>query len=211
MFQEGFIMSRRLLLITIALTCLLCIIGMSNAVAAIPGTSLIHLKFDGDTTDSSGNGYDGENTGTIEYVDGVFGKAANFQNAYLELKNTGQLNFDGNTSTVSVWVKYNKTTKAHSIFRKPLEDELKSVLDAQLAYNGANAGFYATYGDQYHYVSAGIAPLTTNVMTEKWTLITWYLMVTKLVCTLMGRLPKNILLMIKCLKHQKISQNQPKL
>jgi hypothetical protein len=64
---------------------------------------VLHLKFDSDLTDSSGQGNDAECTyGSIKYTDGIFGKAAYFNGkSYIEIKDNPTLDLD--RFTISFW------------------------------------------------------------------------------------------------------------
>lgn len=65
---------------------------------------VLHLKFDGDLTDASGQGNDGECTyGKISYEDGIFGKSAVFNGkSYIEIPDSDSL--DLKQFTISLWV-----------------------------------------------------------------------------------------------------------
>jgi hypothetical protein len=64
---------------------------------------VLHLKFDGDSTDASGLSNDAESTyGKITYEDGVFGKSAVFDGkSYLEIPDNDSL--DLKNLTISLW------------------------------------------------------------------------------------------------------------
>lgn len=97
--------TKKLLALTLTLTMLISMVGISNIMALAAEDGLIvHYKFSGNTTDSSGNGFNGTLNGTgYEYVDDPF-----FEKA-LDLKgNTAYVKLPGNslesTRTTSISV-----------------------------------------------------------------------------------------------------------
>lgn len=83
-----------------------CLPGeLSTATASAASNELVlHLKFDGDLTDSSGNSFNGEcTTGAIKYEDGIFGKCAVFDGkSYVEVADTDKLDLK-DSFTISFW------------------------------------------------------------------------------------------------------------
>jgi len=74
----------------------------SNAYASDEGM-VLHLKFDQDATDSSGNSNNGTCLGNITYEDGVFGSAAVFDGeSYIEVKDSDTLDLQ-TSFTISLW------------------------------------------------------------------------------------------------------------
>jgi len=63
-----------------------------------------HYKFEGNADDSSGNGNHGTENGTVEYIDGVIGKAAKF-NSFQDILTPIELNgtIDNQYLTISFW------------------------------------------------------------------------------------------------------------
>ena len=75
---------------------------VSKANAAEDGL-VLHLKFDNDTTDSSGNSNNGTGYGDITYEEGVLGNAAVFDgSSYVEVKDSDTLDLQKNF-TISLW------------------------------------------------------------------------------------------------------------
>lgn len=72
-------------------------------IAAAEENLVLHLKFDGDLSDASGNGNNAECTyGTITYTDGIYGQAAVFNGkSYAEIADSASL--DLNNFTISLW------------------------------------------------------------------------------------------------------------
>jgi hypothetical protein len=71
--------------------------------AAAEENLVLHLKFDGDLSDASGNGNNAECTyGKITYTDGIYGQAAVFNGkSYVEIVDNASL--DLNNFTISLW------------------------------------------------------------------------------------------------------------
>ena len=67
-----------------------------------------HYEFDGDASDSSGNGNDGEDYGGVSYVGGVIGQAASFDgvNDYIEME-ISDLPINNEERTIAAWVMLN--------------------------------------------------------------------------------------------------------
>ncbi len=72
---------------------------------------VLHLKFDGDLTDASGNGNNAECTyGKITYEDGIYGQCAVFDGkSYLEIPDSDSLDLD--QFTISMWAYKSKNQK----------------------------------------------------------------------------------------------------
>ncbi len=66
---------------------------------AAPNAPLAWYKFDGDANDSSGNGYHGEQAGSVTYVSGVYGQAISFDGKDTSVNVTGTAALFGRIST----------------------------------------------------------------------------------------------------------------
>lgn len=75
---------------------------------------VLHLKFDGDLTDASGNDNNGESTyGKISYEDGIFGQSAVFNGkSYIEIPDSDSLDLE--QFTISMWAYKAKNQKTDS-------------------------------------------------------------------------------------------------
>ena len=88
-----------------------CILGLSLLAGTLPAAKVcaaeddlvVHLKFDGDLNDSSGNGNHAECTyGNITFEDGIHGQSAFFNGkSYLEIKDNDSLDLE--QLTISLW------------------------------------------------------------------------------------------------------------
>lgn len=76
---------------------------MNQKVYAAEDGLVLHLGFDGDVTDSSGNSNNGTSFGSITYEEGILGKAAVFDGqSYIEVKDADTLDLKDNF-TISLW------------------------------------------------------------------------------------------------------------
>ena len=86
-----------------------------------------YYPFDGDADDASGNDNHGRGSGTINYVDGKFGKALELnRGAYIEMEATNSLHgdlFKVNPFTLSTWIYPNPETVYGHVWRgNPLDN-----------------------------------------------------------------------------------------
>lgn len=68
------------------------------------GSLVAHYKFDDDFKDASGNKLDAELEGDVPFVESLLGKAAQFGDGYLTVKDNDLLDFD-KAFSVSMWVR----------------------------------------------------------------------------------------------------------
>ena len=137
------------------------------AKAAAP-SPLIWLKFDGNLTDSSGNGHDGIATGNITYVAGPMGQAAYFNDAFINFTGTENTNIKNNTATISFWMKCQKIDKPNRMFlRKPNADNpTYSSFDMyMLGGNNVQVGYEGNYGTDFRTTSR---IYTSNAAAYPW-------------------------------------------
>ena len=75
-----------------------------------------HYKFEGNTKDSSGNGYDGSSYGGVSYTRGVRGLATNFDGIddYIDMKNISEV-ITKNPWSYSVWLNKKDTVTGGTI------------------------------------------------------------------------------------------------
>lgn len=144
--------TRKLLTLVITLA-LLSPVFTSVNVYAQTKSPLVWLKFDGDLTDSSGNHRDGTvKAGKIDYVSGPIGQAAYFNDAFVELANTEDINIKNNTATFSFWIKGKKIGNPdRMIFSKPFaNDPRKNSFEIPFAGgNDIQVGYVGRYGSDY--------------------------------------------------------------
>lgn len=86
---------------------------------------VVHLTFDGDLKDSSGNGYNGSAPDAeVTYMDGVIGKAARVDSAMITLLGSSKIDFDKEFS-LSCWLKLDADpVVSYSIISSFSEDEV---------------------------------------------------------------------------------------
>ena len=90
-------MSKKLIYL-LSFLLMLCLVN--NATADL----VAHYKFDGDATDSSGNGHHGTEVGTPTYVSGVFGQAIEFDgSSYVDCGTDPAFDIT-NEITVAAWI-----------------------------------------------------------------------------------------------------------
>ena len=92
----------------------------SHGVSVLPEL-VAYYPFDGNVDDVSGNGNDGQGIGSINYVDGKFGKALELNNGeYIEMEATDTLHgdfFKAELYTLSAWIYPNIETSYGHIWR----------------------------------------------------------------------------------------------
>ena len=80
-----------------------------------------YYPFDGDAEDASGNGNHGQGTGSINYVEGKFGKALELSNGeYIEMEATDTLHgdiFKAEPFTLSAWIYPKPETRYGHVWR----------------------------------------------------------------------------------------------
>lgn len=83
--------------------------------ANVTNNLVLHLKFDGDLTDATGRGNNGNNVGATSFVDGKLGKALHYSTDtsastynYVDLGTPADLAFGVNNFSVSLWIRLPK-------------------------------------------------------------------------------------------------------
>lgn len=107
-------------------------------VHALSTKPVVHLKFDGDLKDSSGNGYHGDAPdANIEYGNGVIGKAAKVDSAMITLLGSKAINWN-KAFSLSVWLKLDPDVNSGDIVRIPSDDPDYSLMLATCSYGNTS-------------------------------------------------------------------------
>lgn len=115
---------------------------------ALTKQPVVHLTFDGNLKDTSGNGYDGSaEDADITYDTGAVGQAAKIDNAMVTLAGSSAINWDKEFS-VSLWVRLDPDVASGSIINV---DSTSEETDRPLFE------VWSSYDDSY---------ITTTVLTE---------------------------------------------
>jgi len=91
-----------------------------TSTCTINSNLLLHLKFDGDATDSSANGYDGTEQGSVTYVLGQIGQAAHFNKAntgdQVQVSSSVAVPLGNSERTFSAWIRFDSNDSNLAIF-----------------------------------------------------------------------------------------------
>ncbi|TAH68616.1 MAG: hypothetical protein EWM47_07920 [Anaerolineaceae bacterium] len=175
-YHTRFIMSKRKML-SLLMALVICaslfngLVIKSDAVAAEDGL-VVHLKFDNDLTDSSGNFNNAEcEYGKITYEDGIHGQSAVFNGkSYIEIADNDSLDLDN--MTISLWVY--KTTHIKDYERVPYvykeKDEEHWSVPFRLFEFGDNIPLYYLHGDDTNLDQFMLSGVSIDL--RKWHLLT---------------------------------------
>ncbi len=119
----------------------------NTAISAGEGGGLVaHYKFDGDFTDSSGNGHDGTTVGDITFADdGVLGKSAVFNGGFINVNSSPELNLE-DSFTIAAWVKVDPVMSQNG----NKDGGIVSKLDDGGGNNNYNVITVGTHGVHFH-------------------------------------------------------------
>lgn len=137
-----------------------------SAAASLSTSPVIHLTFDGDLKDSSGNGYNGSAPdANVTYENGVIGKAAKIDNAMITLVGSNAISLKSAFS-LSVWVRLDPDVLSGEILKikTNTNDELLNISNSYGDTSITTSTFFEskddpTYGSQStFYASTNIEP-----------------------------------------------------
>lgn len=117
---------KKLAVITGIFTIFILFISLSSAVV---GNPIANWKFEGNAVDSSINKIDGIIRGTVNFVDGISGKAASFNGNianYIEVLYNEKFDFKNKDFTISAWVKSNVDSMYGGIIEKTVNGQVNT-------------------------------------------------------------------------------------
>lgn len=132
----------------------------TEAASDVTEDMILHLKFDGDLTDSSSSALNGEDAnGGITYENGILGKCAVFNGEnYIEIKDTDVLDLKDNF-TISLWAYKEDMKDIHVPYIYKEEDEESWASPYNIYENWKNSpGIYlhdGEYGDLNQFYTNG--------------------------------------------------------
>lgn len=94
-------------IITVLIAISMSVMFVATALADLNDGLVAHYPFEGNANDVSGQGNNGSEYGGLTYVDGILGQAASFDgvNDYVEVPHDYSLNVNGDSITLSAWIK----------------------------------------------------------------------------------------------------------
>ncbi len=144
---------KKLLILSLVMSLSFGILLNSGFVFA-QGTSkapIVHLNFEENYKDVSGNNHDGTKSGGVTFTNGVIGKGVEFSGGHIDLSNTGNLNFSKGLS-LSVWVRLNTDENKISwpiLYKQGTAEGWPAAL-FELGYGGTSFQSFLGFGEDYY-------------------------------------------------------------